>query len=57
MTGNFRLKKYSKPGEVKIYPGAPHAFFNDTRTDVYRPTEALDAWQRTLDFFAKHLKS
>lgn len=50
------IKKYNKPAEVKIYPGAPHAFFNDTRKDVFRPKEAQDAWQRTLDFFAKHLK-
>lgn len=51
------LKKLNKPGVVKIYPGAPHAFFNDTRKDVYRPTEAQDAWQRTLDFFSKHLRA
>lgn len=51
------LKKLEKTGEVKIYPGAPHAFFNDTRKDVYRQPEAQDAWRRTLDFFAKHLKS
>jgi carboxymethylenebutenolidase len=50
------LKRYGKAGEVKIYPGAPHAFFNDTRKDVYRPVEARDAWTRTLGFFAKHLK-
>ncbi len=50
------LKKLNKPGEVKIYPGAPHAFFNDTRKDVYRQMEARDAWRRTLDLFAKHLK-
>jgi carboxymethylenebutenolidase len=50
------LKKLNKHGEVKIYPGAPHGFFNDTRKDVHRPTEAQDAWRRTLDFFAKHLK-
>ena len=50
------LKKYNKPGEAKIYPGAPHAFFNDTRQDVYRAKEAQDAWRRTVDFFAKHLK-
>lgn len=50
------LKKLGKPGEVKIYPGAPHAFFNDTRKDVHRPKEAQDAWRRTLDFFARHLK-
>ncbi len=51
------LKKYAKPGEVKIYRETPHAFFNDSRKDVYRPTEAQDAWRRTLDFFAKHLKA
>lgn len=51
------LKKLGKPGEVKIYPGAPHGFFNDTRKDVYRPKEADDAWRGTLDFFAKHLKA
>ncbi len=51
------LKKLGKTGEVKIYPGAPHAFFNDTRKDVYRQPEAQDAWRRTLDFFAKYLKS
>jgi len=51
------LTRYGKTGEVKIYPGAPHAFFNDTRKDVYRPTEATDAWSRVLGFFARHLKS
>ena len=51
------LKRYGKAGEVKIYHGAPHAFFNDTRKDVYRPAEAKDAWARVLQFFARHLKS
>lgn len=50
------LKKYNKPGEVKTYPGAPHAFFNDTRKDVYKPAEAEDAWKRALGFFGQHLK-
>ena len=50
------LRRYGRAGEVKIYPGAPHAFFNDTRKDVYRPTEAKDAWTRVLDFFSRHLK-
>ncbi len=49
------LKKYRKAGEIKTYPGAPHAFFNDTRKDVYKPAEAKDAWGRTLAFFRKHL--
>lgn len=50
------LKKYGKPGEIKTYPGAPHAFFNDTRKDVYKPAEAKDAWARTLAFFKTHLR-
>ncbi|MGH7227856.1 MAG: dienelactone hydrolase family protein [Nitrospiraceae bacterium] len=49
------LKKYDKAGEIKTYPGAPHAFFNDTRKDVYKAAEAKDAWARTLAFFKKHL--
>lgn len=51
------LKKYNKAGEVKTYPGASHAFFNDTRKDVYKPAEAKDAWGRTLAFFRQHLSS
>jgi carboxymethylenebutenolidase len=49
------LKKYNKSGEVKTYPGATHAFFNDTRKEVYKPAEAKDAWARTLAFFKEHL--
>jgi len=50
------LRKYNKPGEVKTYPGCPHAFFNDTRKDVYRPAEAADAWKRSTSFFHQHLQ-
>lgn len=49
------LRKYNKQGEIKTYPGASHAFFNDTRKDVYRPAEAKDAWNRALSFFRQHL--
>ncbi len=49
------LAQYGRPGEVKSYPNCPHAFFNDTRPDVYRPAEAKDAWERTLTFLAAHL--
>ena len=50
------LKKYNKPGEIKTYPGAGHAFFRDTDKNVYRPAEAKDAWTRTLTFFKQHLR-
>ena len=50
------LAQHGRPGEVKSYPNCPHAFFNDTRPDVYRPAEAKDAWQRTLAFLARYLQ-
>jgi carboxymethylenebutenolidase len=49
------LKKYNKPGEIKTYPGAAHAFFNDTRKEVYKAAEAKDAWGRAVAFFRQHL--
>lgn len=50
------LKQYGKEGEVRIYKGADHAFFNDTRTEVHSPADAADAWQRVIEFFNKHLR-
>ncbi len=49
------LKTYNKPGEIRTYPGAPHAFFRDTDPSVYRPEAAKDAWGRTKAFFKQHL--
>lgn len=49
------LKKYNKAGEIKTYPGAPHAFFRDTDPSMYRPEVAKDAWARTKAFFKQHL--
>jgi carboxymethylenebutenolidase len=40
---------------IYVYPGAPHAFFNDDRPEVYRPLAAQDAWMRTLAWFEKYL--
>ena len=50
-----RLRALGKQVEVHIYPGADHAFFNDTRPEVYDPEAARDAWRRTVDFFRQHL--
>lgn len=50
------LAQHNKPGEVRIYKGADHAFFNNTRPEVYSPTDAADAWQRVTEFFNKHLR-
>jgi carboxymethylenebutenolidase len=42
--------------EVVIYPGAGHAFFNDTRPEAYHTASAQDAWKRTLRHFQQHLR-
>jgi carboxymethylenebutenolidase len=41
---------------IYVYPGAPHAFFNDSRAHSYRPEAARDAWARTLAWFDKYLQ-
>ena len=41
--------------EVVVYPGAGHAFANDSRPDAYRPDAAADAWQRALAFLHRQL--
>jgi carboxymethylenebutenolidase len=50
------LKKFDKQGEVKVYTGCSHGFFNDTRPDVYSAKDAEDAWTRTLKLFAANLQ-
>jgi len=49
------MVEYKKDFEMRIYPGAPHAFFNDTSKPTYRPDAAKDAWDRVLRFFARTL--
>src|SRR2546421_1310302 len=50
-----KLKERGCEAEMHIYPDTDHAFFNDQRPDVYNARAAQDAWQRVLQFFAKHL--
>ena len=52
------MTKLGKPVDVKIYPGAGHAFANPNNPwKGYREEAAKDAWARTVAFFAKHLKA
>jgi carboxymethylenebutenolidase len=46
--------KHHLPVEVVSYD-ADHAFFNDTRPQVYDAEAAADAWRRVLELFGKHL--
>jgi carboxymethylenebutenolidase len=49
------VKALGKSIEVLIYPDADHAFFNDTRPEVYNAEAAADAWRRTIAFLRAHL--
>ncbi len=49
------LQKYGKNFDIKVYPGAKHAFNNNTNPDRYHPEAAKDAWTRTANFFKKNL--
>lgn len=46
--------RHNLPVEVLSYD-ADHAFFNDTRPQVYDAEAAADAWRSVLEHFRKHL--
>ena len=46
-------RKFGLSVEVVSYD-ADHAFFNDTRPEVYDAAAATDAWRRVLAHFRKH---
>ncbi len=48
------LKEVGVPHEIKIYEGAGHAFFNDSRPS-YHEEAALDSWMRSIAWFNEHL--
>jgi carboxymethylenebutenolidase len=50
------LMEHQKQYEFITYPGADHAFFNDTG-ERYHPEAAEQAWTETLSWFGQHLMS
>jgi carboxymethylenebutenolidase len=50
------LTEAEVPHEGHIYKGANHGFHNDT-TPRYDEAAAKEAWQRTLDWFNKYLRT
>jgi carboxymethylenebutenolidase len=50
-----QLRDLGKDVEFFTYPGTDHAFFNDTRPEVYDADASRQAWDRTLAFLRKHL--
>lgn len=51
------MRKYGKSFDAKIFPGAGHAFNNNTNPSRYHPEAAGEAWSRTVAFFRRHLSS
>ena len=49
------MSQNNKVFQKMVYPGAAHAFHNDTGRN-YNPQAAEDAWRRTLDWFATYVK-
>jgi len=50
------LTKAGRPHEMKIYPGAEHAFNFPEAMLWYKPSAANDAWDRSLKFLDTYLK-
>ena len=48
------MAKAGRRFEHHVYPGAKHAFFNDTRPN-YHAESARDAWDRVLQFYRETL--
>jgi carboxymethylenebutenolidase len=50
-----QLRGLGKDAEIIVYPGTDHAFFNDTRPEVYNADAAAALWERSLAFFHARL--
>jgi carboxymethylenebutenolidase len=50
-----QLRDLGKDVRVFTYPGTGHAFFDDTRPEVYDDEAARQAWIRTLEFLRAQL--
>lgn len=50
------LRDSGKDVEIRIYPGTKHAFANPSGP-WYDPSAAADAWQCTITFRARALRS
>ena len=49
------MKKNGKKFDYKIFPGAPHAFFNERKTNFHE-SSASEAWEKMLAFFNENLR-
>ena len=50
------LQAAGKSVEITVFAGADHAFFNDTRPEVYDAAYAGECWSRMVAFYNAHLR-
>ncbi len=50
-----QLRSLGMDATLLVYPEVDHAFFNDTRPEVYNADAAQTAWLRVLDLFRSEL--
>ena len=51
------LTRLGKEHDFRTYPGAGHAFLDQTQPNRYHEASATASWPATLEFFARHLKA
>jgi carboxymethylenebutenolidase len=49
------LRGLGKQATLHVHAGTHHAFFNDTRPEVYDAAASAEAWDRTLALFRSSL--
>jgi carboxymethylenebutenolidase len=50
-----QLRDLGKDVTIHVHEGCQHAFFNDSRPEVYSAEHALTAWERTNQLFREEL--
>jgi carboxymethylenebutenolidase len=50
------LSAAGRSADITVFEDADHAFFNDTRPEVYDETHAATCWSRMLAFFREHVR-
>jgi len=50
-----QLRELGKDATITVHPGVQHAFFNDTRPEVYDAEASAKAWDATLALFRETL--
>jgi carboxymethylenebutenolidase len=50
-----QLDDLGKQADLEVYPGADHAFFNDTRPEVYDAEASARAWVQSVGFLHTNL--